>query len=104
MSTKQPICYIAGPIRGVPNYRMKFARAKEALEEKGWIILDPSRLPEGMMQEDYMRICMAFIQTADMVGLLPGWELSEGAKIEKAYADMIGLPVLEIEVKGQKNG
>ena len=46
-----------------------------------------------MEQSDYMRICMAMIQSADFIHMLPGWEDSEGATIEKAYADMIGLSV-----------
>ena len=85
--------YIAGPIRGVPDYKERFAKMRKRYEEHGLAVLDPSTLPEGMEQSDYMRICMAMIQSVDFIHMLPGWEDSEGATIEKAYADMIGLSV-----------
>ena len=44
-----------------------------------------------------MRICIAMIQSADRMILLGGWENSEGAKIEKAYAEMVGIPVSPLE-------
>ena len=83
--------YLAGPISGVPNYKAKFAREREWWEDRGHIVLDPSKLPEGMDQADYMRICIAMIQTADSMQMLEGWEKSSGARMEKAYADKIGL-------------
>lgn len=89
--------YIAGPIRGVADYKERFAKERKALEGNGFAVLDPSILPEGMSQEDYMRISMAMMQSADGMILLEGWENSEGARIEKAYADMVGIPVYLLE-------
>ena len=37
-----------------------------------------------------MRICFSMIDSADGIYLLPGWEDSPGAQIEKAYAEYIG--------------
>lgn len=96
MKEKKKIkCYIAGPIRGVPDYKSKFEAAKKWIEAKGWVVLDPSTLPEGMTQADYMRICIAMIQSADTMCLLKGWKNSEGARIEEAYAEMIKIPAFE---------
>ena len=85
--------YLAGPIRGVPDYKERFAENRSFYEQCGLAVLDPSGLPEGMEQSDYMRICIAMLQSADFVQMLPGWEESEGATLEKAYADMVGITV-----------
>jgi len=37
-----------------------------------------------------MRICLSMIDSADGIYLLPGWEDSPGAQIEKAYAEYTG--------------
>ena len=37
-----------------------------------------------------MRICMAMIDSADIVALLDGWELSQGARLEAEYCRYIG--------------
>lgn len=79
--------YIAGKITGDPEYRKKFASAQEELERQGYIVLNPALLPEGMATSDYMRICMAMLDTADVVFFLPGWVDSEGAKLEWQYCE-----------------
>lgn len=81
----KPIAYIAGKITGDPTYREKFARAQEVLEHRGYIVLNPAILPEGMKSRDYMRICMAMLDTADVAFFLPGWMDSKGAQLEKQY-------------------
>ena len=85
--------YIAGKITGDPDYREKFAAAAERLAGAGRAILSPALLPDGMQPEDYMRICMAMVDTADVVCFLPDWTSSEGAKIEMSYANYLGKPV-----------
>ncbi len=77
--SKKLKAYLAGPIRGVADYNERFKKAKRFYKDCGYAVLDPSTLPEGMEQADYMRICFAMIQSANIVQMLPGWEESEGA-------------------------
>lgn len=86
--------YIAGKISGNPTYKTDFERPAIKLEAEGHIVLNPAALPEGMRQEDYMRICFAMIDVADKVYLLPGWYCSEGARLERDYCIYIGKPVI----------
>ncbi len=84
--------YISGPITGIPDYKEKFMAAAKELEEvfDDAVVLNPATLPEGMNRADYMRICLSMVDVADMVALLPGWENSAGAMIEKKYAEYQG--------------
>ena len=60
------------------------------MEQQGHVALTPDILPEGMTQPDYMRICFAMIDCADVVLLLPDWKDSKGAQLERAYCEYIG--------------
>lgn len=82
MATK---IYIAGKITGDPDYKAKFNAAAEAYKKKGYTVLNPSWMPQGMQNADYMRICFAMIDTADVVAFLPGYRLSAGAQLELQY-------------------
>ena len=77
--------YIAGKITGDPDYKAKFNAAAEAYKKKGYTVLNPSWMPEGMQKADYMRICFAMIDTADVVAFLPDFKQSAGAEVEYAY-------------------
>ena len=82
MATK---IYIAGKITGDPDYKAKFEAAAEAYKKKGYTVLCPSWMPASMQPADYMRICFAMIDTADVVAFLPGYETSPGAQLELQY-------------------
>nr|DAL51002.1 MAG TPA_asm: N-deoxyribosyltransferase [Caudoviricetes sp.] len=86
--------YIAGKITGDPYYRAKFAQAERALTAAGHIVLNPAVLPEGMGKADYMRICLAMLDSADAIGLLHGWGNSPGARIEHDLARYNGKQVI----------
>ena len=88
----KPIAYIAGKITGDPTYREKFAHAQEVLERRGYVVLNPALLPEGMKPKDYMRICMAMLDTAGVVFFLSGWTDSKGAQLEKQYCAYVQKP------------
>ena len=86
--------YIAGKITGNKKYKEIFAQAERAYSKK-YIVLNPATLPEGMSAADYMRICFAMIDAADLIVFLPGWRTSPGARLEKAYCNYIGKGVVE---------
>lgn len=89
--------YIAGKITGDSDYKKKFAHAKSCLEAEGFVVLNPAELPEGMRPADYMRICMAMMDTADVVAFLPDYERSKGAQLEWAYCQYVGKQTMYLE-------
>lgn len=84
--------YIAGKITGDPHYSRKFSIAENSLRNAGFTVLNPAALPEGMKPSDYIRICLAMLDSADGVALLDDWRNSAGAQIEQSIAAYIGLP------------
>ncbi|WP_392563217.1 DUF4406 domain-containing protein (plasmid) [Orbus sturtevantii] len=88
--------YIAGPISGYKNgNREAFTVAEEKLNQvSGNVILNPSKLPKGLSESEYMDICMAMIRCADAIYLLNGWKASAGASAEYAIAYKLGLKIM----------
>lgn len=86
--------YLAGKISGDPDYKAKFARAAEELEDMGHTVLNPVALPEGMTSQDYMQLCTQMLFAADEAAFLPDWPTSAGAGIEYQICIYIGKPVM----------
>ena len=63
--------YIAGKITGDRKYRAKFREAAKTLEALGHVVLNPAILPDGLEQVDYMRICLAMLEAADLAVFMP---------------------------------
>lgn len=89
------VIYIAGKITGDENYKRKFSRAELQVMSvfENPVILNPAELPEGMTEKQYMTICLAMVNVSDAVFALPDWHESEGAKVEVAYAEKVGIEV-----------
>lgn len=93
MADKKKVVYISGPITGVDKYWEPFEKAEEDLIALGYIPLSPARLPQGMTNEQYMRICFAMIDSADAVLVLT-YRYSAGTGLECDYCNYIGKPVV----------
>jgi hypothetical protein len=86
--------YLSGKITGKPNYQDDFIVWSSRLERDGHKTINPCYMPEGLTPADYMRVSLAQIEAADAVLMLPDWEYSKGAVIEKLYAEYIGKKIL----------
>ena len=82
--------YLSGKISGDPDYKNKFAFYAETYEDQGHVVLNPADLPEGMEPSDYMRICLAMMEVADLVVFLPDWAASLGANLEWEWCKYTG--------------
>lgn len=85
--------YIAGKITGYDDYKVTFEAAKKHFEDLGYVVLNPAELPGGMSPGDYMRVCFAMIDIADIIYFMPNYVDSSGAQVELGYADYIGKDV-----------
>ena len=89
--------YLSGPMTGLPEFNHPaFMDAEARLTEAGFLVLNPARnvpLVDSPTWQDWMRLAVAQLATADMVALLPGWHYSHGARTEKMLAEALGLPV-----------
>lgn len=89
------VVYIAGKMSNLPDLgRAHFNEAAKRLREKGYVVLNPADLPDGMPVTKYMPICLAMVSVADAVYALDNWKNSSGAFIEVNYARYQGKELL----------
>lgn len=92
------VVYIAGKMNGLPDKgRKAFEEAEIELKAKGFTVLNPACLPDGLPGDRYMPTCLTMVDTADILVLLPGWIYSPGAMLEKAFAEYQGKMVFELD-------
>ena len=105
------IVYIAGKISDNPEYKAQFEDTKlcvkDAIRLVGGlegvhevktepVVLNPADLPDGMKPKDYMRICFAMIDSADLVIFQPEWPESPGAQLELQHCKYTGKPYITL--------
>lgn len=115
--TRRPKAYIAGPVRGNPDYHTDFQQAAQIMENSGYTAINPMQ-GDSMTQDEihsyieshwgqgtvppYIVSDLAHIlslagREGDIVVTLPDWESSPGARAEVAVANWIGVPVWPID-------
>lgn len=95
---KKKKAYIAGKIGNLPfdEVRLKFELAKQEMINHGWDAVIPLEFAHnhGRTWAEYMLEDLAELNKCDAVVLLPCWEDSPGARIERAFAYGAGKQVL----------
>lgn len=91
--------YISGPITGTDyeNQKKYFEKIQKELESKGRKVINPwtlNRTDNGCWA-DYIIRDLRELKNADELMLLPDWEKSRGCRIEKLFAEGMGIPVTE---------
>ena len=98
------VIYIAGPMSGIPDFNYPaFNAAEQQLLEHGWTVLNPVSSEQentGDYQQQpwvwYLTRAIRLLTFANSVALLPGWENSKGAKLEKHVAENLGYDIRPI--------
>ena len=96
------IAYVAGPYSGNIEGNIRVARAVSILLwEQGYTVFCPHTNTAHFEKDckctwdDIMQGNLEMLLECDVLVLLPKWENSRGARIERGYAMSLGLPVYE---------
>lgn len=105
------IVYLAGPIRGNPNFERDFDAAKELGQRLGYIVVSPvdlerldnpgliKNLTSQEAQKMYASRDTDAIISADCIVMLDGWQNSIGARAEYFLAVWCQLELLDKDFK-----
>jgi len=102
--------YIAGKVsdEDFKEVAQKFAAAQSEIEKLGFIPINPVQLVQDYLYHNYpffrpseeeiwkiaMQVCIKELVDCDAVVLLPCWEQSKGAKIERQLADDLDILIV----------
>jgi len=99
--------YLAGPMRGLPLFNFPaFDEATDRLRKQGHEVFSPAEQDREAGQDGnkspetiahYMAINLPEVCKADAVAVLPGWENSQGCRIELTVASEIGKKILDAQ-------
>jgi hypothetical protein len=107
--TREPRLYLAGPIRGIPDFAERFAFASRCLRADGYAVFNPVEQDEAFERHGMpitIDLCLEYdlawvCRWADVVGLLTGWHHSSGALAEYFTARARGIPAMEVPLEFQ---
>ena len=91
------LCYLTGPMTGVPGYRKVFYKAAKALGKRGYRVINPAELDGKTTPNwiDALRRDVSFVSQADVLAVMPNWNRSKGALIEVRVAVMLQIPIID---------
>jgi len=90
--------YISGPMRGVPDLNFpEFHHHAARLRRQNHYVFNPAEVV--VVDGNFDRLGFAeelawICEEADAIFLLDGWENSDGARAEKAVADVLHLQIM----------
>lgn len=91
-------CYISGKISGLPEheYKNNFKAAEIAVQELGYIPVNPVELPHDHDKSwySYMKESVAAMLTCDCIYVQFNFGYSKVAKIELELAVLLGMEVI----------
>ena len=93
--------YVSGPMTGWPDLNFPaFHHAARILRQAGWDVVNPAELnPDPTATwEECMRADIRAICDCTHMAMLPYWQSSRGARLERSLARRLGLVVDELHV------
>ncbi len=93
--------YLAGPMTGLPESNFPaFRDAAGRLRDAGWEVINPAENFGGrtdLPRSSYLRADLSLLLQCGAMALLPGWEDSQGAKLEYAIARELDMTLLDAD-------
>lgn len=94
------IVYLSGPMSGIEDWNFPaFDAAAKTLREIGYRVINPADFGahERHTWSDRVARDLSLLPNAGLLVQLPGWESSEGAKLERDVALKFGLSIWSFE-------
>lgn len=98
--------YISGAITGTTDYEERFAKAKEVLQIRGFVVCNPLDISAVVESHnasptwaDYMKVDIRYLCVCESIYMLKGWQDSRGAKLEHHIAQELGMKIYYEEEK-----
>ena len=104
--------YLSGKISGDPNWEAKFNKWEKYFIELGYEVVSPTYTAKILQErhkklnysepvwQDYVLLGLHFLNNfdkEDAIFMIPDWQESDGAKIEKIFAGHIGIKIMYAE-------
>ena len=90
--------YLAGPITNDPDYKIKFDIMADFLTKLGYKVFNPTSAPLGLTYREYIDYGLELLRHCNCMCILPYKEnSSSGVMLEKHYAELVNMPIIEIE-------